>query len=91
MAISGVLGAPWASAAPRKSSRRVFVLVTDGLRPDEITADCTPHLHALRSAAHAPGALLPVPGADHFSILDGFRRPDGLLVRAAQDLLGGAR
>ena len=49
------------------------------------------NLHALRSAAHAPGALLPVPGADHFSILDGFRRPDGLLVRAAQDLLGGAR
>ena len=49
------------------------------------------NLHALRSAAHAPGALLPVAGADHFSILDGFRRPDGILVRAAQDLLGGAR
>lgn len=49
------------------------------------------NLHALRAAAHAPGALLPVPGADHFSILDEFRRPDGLLVRAAQDLLGGAR
>ncbi len=49
------------------------------------------NLHALRSAAHAPGVLLPVPGADHFSILDGFRRPDGILVRAAQDLLGGTR
>ncbi|MFF9551123.1 alpha/beta hydrolase [Methylobacterium fujisawaense] len=49
------------------------------------------NLHALRGAAHAPGALLPVPGADHFSILDGFRRPDGLLVRAALDLLGGTR
>ncbi|MGU3666906.1 alpha/beta hydrolase [Methylobacterium sp. A49B] len=49
------------------------------------------NLHALRSAAHAPGALLPVPGADHFSILNEFRRPDGLLVRAAQDVLGGAR
>ena len=48
------------------------------------------NLHALRSAAHAAGALLPVPGADHFSILNEFRRPDGLLVRAAQDLLGGA-
>ncbi len=46
------------------------------------------NLHALRSAAHAPGALLPVPGAEHFSILDGFRRPDGILVRAAKDLLG---
>ncbi len=49
------------------------------------------NLHALRSTAHAPGALMPVPGADHFSILDEFRRPDGLLVRAAQDLLGDAR
>lgn len=48
------------------------------------------NFHALRSAGHAPGALLPVPGADHFSILDGFRRPDGLLVRAARDLLEGA-
>lgn len=48
------------------------------------------NLHALRAAAHAPGPLLPVPGADHFSILDAFRRPDGLLVRAARDLLEGA-
>ena len=47
------------------------------------------NLHALRSAAHAPGALLPVPGADHFSILNGFRRADGLLVRAAQSLIAG--
>jgi hypothetical protein len=47
--------------------------------------------HALRSAAHAPGPLLPVPNADHFSILNQFLRPDGLLVRAAQDLLGGVR
>jgi acetyl esterase/lipase len=46
------------------------------------------NLHALRSTAHAPGALLPVPGAEHFSILEGFRQPDGILVRAAKDLLG---
>ena len=46
-------------------------------------------LHALRSAAHAPGPLLPVEGADHFSILDGLRRPEGSLVRAAGDLLRG--
>ncbi len=47
VAISGAAGAPWASAAAR-SERRVYVLVTDGLRPDEITADCTPTLHGLR-------------------------------------------
>jgi acetyl esterase/lipase len=49
------------------------------------------HLHALRSAAHAPGLLMPVANADHFSILDAFRQADGLLVRAAQSLLGDVR
>ena len=44
-------------------------------------------LHAMRAAAHAPGALLPVPGADHFSVLDALRAPDGLLLRQAADLL----
>lgn len=49
------------------------------------------NLHAKRSAAHAPGPLLPVANADHFSILNAFRRPDGLLVRAAQSLVGDLR
>ena len=44
-------------------------------------------LHALRSAAHAPGPLLPIAGADHFSILEELRRPGGELVRAAQRLI----
>ncbi|GJD57433.1 alpha/beta hydrolase [Methylobacterium dankookense] len=61
-------------------SRELPALVHDGR-----------NLHALRSAAHAPGILMPVPGADHFSILNGFRRPDGMLVRAAQALLEDAR
>lgn len=47
-------------------------------------------LAARRVAAHAPGALLPILGADHFSILDELRRPDGQLVRAALDLMGKA-
>ena len=47
-------------------------------------------LAARRTAAHAPGALLPIPGADHFSILDELRRPEGQLVRAALDLMPGA-
>jgi arylformamidase len=42
--------------------------------------------HAHRAAAHAPGALLPVAGADHFTILDELRRPDGVLTRAALTL-----
>lgn len=43
--------------------------------------------HALRAAAHAPGALIPVPGANHFSVLDGLRQPGGALLRAAAELL----
>ncbi|MDE1570028.1 alpha/beta hydrolase [Aquabacter sp. P-9] len=45
-------------------------------------------LAARRVEARAPGALLPILGADHFSILDELRRPDGQLVRAARDLMG---
>ena len=46
-------------------------------------------LHALRAAAHAPGPLIPVVGANHFSILDEFKQPGGQLVRAAMALLDG--
>jgi acetyl esterase/lipase len=44
-------------------------------------------LHARRSAAGAPGSLLPIMGADHFTILEELRRPDGALVRAARALV----
>jgi len=44
-------------------------------------------LHAMRAAAHAPGALIPVAGADHFTILRELRRADGELVRAVEALL----
>jgi acetyl esterase/lipase len=43
--------------------------------------------HALRSAAHAPGPLVPVPGADHFRILEALRVPDGSLLSVARMLL----
>jgi arylformamidase len=39
--------------------------------------------HGYRSAQHAPGALLPIANADHFTILDELRRPDGQLTTAA--------
>ena len=45
-------------------------------------------LHARRAAAHLPGALIPVAGADHFTIIDQLTKPDGLLVKAALNLLG---
>ena len=31
------------------------------------------HFHGLRAEAHAPGALIPVSGADHFRILDALK------------------
>jgi acetyl esterase/lipase len=43
-------------------------------------------LHKHRSAAQAPGPLIPIPDADHFTILEELRRPDGRLVRAAVEL-----
>jgi arylformamidase len=38
-------------------------------------------LHAVRSAAHAPGVLIPVAGADHFTIVLELQNPAGVLTR----------
>lgn len=43
--------------------------------------------HEKRTAAQAPGKLISVEGADHFTILEALRRPDGMLVDAARRLL----
>lgn len=43
--------------------------------------------HEKRAAAGAPGKLISVEGADHFTILEALRRPDGMLVDAARRLL----
>jgi arylformamidase len=44
-------------------------------------------LHEARMAAHAPGRLFPIEGADHFSILSELRHPDGALVEIARKLV----
>ncbi len=43
-------------------------------------------LHAQRAAAHVPGALIPLAGANHFTVLDALVREDGELTRAVLDL-----
>jgi arylformamidase len=43
--------------------------------------------HAHRAAAHCPGPLIPVSGADHFRVLRALQEPGGALLRAAADLL----
>jgi arylformamidase len=45
-------------------------------------------LHGLRSHEGASGKILPIPGADHFSILRELQVPEGALVRAATSLVG---
>ncbi len=45
-------------------------------------------LHARRAAAHAPGALIPVAGADHFTIVLELQKPDGALTRELVALAG---
>lgn len=46
--LSGAAGAPWAAASAR--GLKVYVLVIDGCRPGEITADNTPRLFALKTS-----------------------------------------
>jgi hypothetical protein len=41
------------------------------------------NLHARRAAAHLPGALIPVPEADHFTIVHELRDADGVLTKQA--------
>jgi arylformamidase len=41
------------------------------------------HLHGKRAEAHLPGVLIPVPGADHFTIVHELRDADGVLTRQA--------
>ncbi|MEJ0016716.1 MAG: alpha/beta hydrolase [Acetobacteraceae bacterium] len=38
-------------------------------------------LHEMRAAEHMPGVLIPVPGANHFTIMPELIAPDGLLTR----------
>lgn len=47
--------------------------------------------HAMRAAAHAPGPLVPIASADHFTILEQLRREDGALVQLARMLVEGHR
>jgi arylformamidase len=44
-------------------------------------------LHAKRGASGAPGPLLPIDDADHFSIIGELQKPGGALVKAAIDLI----
>ena len=57
---SSALGTP--AAAAGRGKRRVYVLVVDGCRPDEITPDLTPNLAALRDGGrnHPRARSMPI-------------------------------
>ena len=59
------------------------MLITYGTAelPPLVSDSCD--LHARRAADHLPGALLPVAGADHFTIVHELRDADGALTRQA--------
>jgi arylformamidase len=42
--------------------------------------------HAHRARSHLPGPLIPIPKANHFTILEELRSPNGVLTRAAMNL-----
>jgi arylformamidase len=44
------------------------------------------NFHAHRATAHAPGPLIPIPHADHFTILNELQRTNGTLVNAILEL-----
>ncbi|MCK8786631.1 alpha/beta hydrolase [Roseomonas sp. NAR14] len=45
------------------------------------------HWHGQRAEAHLRGPLIPVAGANHFTVVDALSQPGGELARAAADLL----
>jgi acetyl esterase/lipase len=47
-------------------------------------------LHAKRAAAHLPGALIPVPNANHFTVVQELRDAEGILTRHLPLLLPAA-
>ena len=91
--LSAGAGAPLAAAAGART--RIYVLVTDGCRPDEVTADLTPNLHALRTAGtwYPNARSLPVMETipNHVMMMTGVR-PDrsGVPANAVFDRREGA-
>ena len=58
------------------------LIIAYGERELDRLVEDSQDFHALRAAAQAPGRLMPIAGADHFSILKRLRRKDGALVQA---------
>jgi arylformamidase len=62
-------------------TRIPFIVAYGGAELPALISDSR-RLHALRSAAHAPGWLIPIAGANHFTVLDALREPKGEILGA---------
>lgn len=88
--LTGAADAAWADAGAVVRKRRVYVLVTDGCRPDEITRAVTPTLHALRGGGlwYPTARSLPVMETipNHVMMMSGVRpRRSGVPANAIYD------
>lgn len=70
----------------RPVARKPMAIAYGGLELPELRRQSRV-FHRVRAEAQAPGPLIPIPGADHFRVLEALRRPDGVLLRAAAELL----
>lgn len=52
-----------------------------GTRELPMLVEDSREFHAHRASAHAPGALVPIAGADHFTILEQLEQPDSEMMR----------
>lgn len=84
---STAAGAPALAAAAARTRKRAYVLVVDGCRPDEISPELTPTLHALRAGGlnHPEAASMWVMETipNHVMMMTGLR-PDRTGVPANQ-------
>lgn len=94
VALSGVAGAPWA-ATGTPTKRRVYVLVIDGCRPDEIDPVLTPRLYELRRTGRSYPQARSMPVTEtlpnHAMMMTGVR-PDrnGVPANSVYDRAAGA-
>lgn len=63
------------------------LLIAYGSRELPVLVEDSRALHAKRAGAHFAGALIPIAGADHFTVLHDLQDAYGELVRAAEGLV----
>jgi arylformamidase len=65
----------------RAPSRKPFAIAYGTAELPALVGDSL-QFHSLRAASHAPGWLLPIAGANHFTVLDALREPNGEILAA---------